>query len=232
MIPYVIRRRYSSIWPPIFTIKMAQIIRILFFVFIVRPLLGFFIGIRVRGRNNLLWGHPFIIIANHASHLDTAALMNLFPLKDLSRIRPVAAADYFNRNRIIALTSRLFFNILPIERKHICRDHNPLADLREVLMKGESLIVFPEGTRSSSGEMGPFHSGVAHLIKEYPQIPVIPVYMSNMGRALPKGEFVILPFICEINIGTSIFPTGSKEEITEMLRQAVIQLKGESTWQH
>lgn len=209
---------------------MYQIIRIIFFTFIVRPLLVFFIGIRVRGNNNLPKQRSFIMIANHASHLDTAALMNLFSLKDLNRIRPVAAADYFNRNKVTSLISRLFFNILPIERKHVCRDHNPLENLREALSRGESLIIFPEGTRSLSGEMGPFHSGVAHVIKEYPQVPLIPVYMSNMGRALPKGEFIILPFICEINIGFPIFPSGSKEEIMDTLRQAVIQLKGESSW--
>ena len=209
---------------------MSEIIRIIFFGFIVRPLLIFFMGIRVRGKNNLPKQHPFIIIANHASHLDTATLMNLFPLKDLNRIRPVAAADYFCRNKVIALISHLLFNILPVERKHVCREHNPLEDLRKSLSKGESLIIFPEGTRSSSSEMGLFHSGVAHVIKEYPQIPVIPVYMSNMGRALPKGEFIILPFICEVNIGTPIFPIGTKEEIMDTLRQAVVQLKGESSW--
>ncbi|MBF0384438.1 MAG: 1-acyl-sn-glycerol-3-phosphate acyltransferase [Candidatus Omnitrophica bacterium] len=175
--------------------------------------------------------HPFIIIANHSSHLDTVAIMNLFPLKFLSRIHPVAAADYFNRNTIVSFVSRLFFNILPIERKHICHNRNPLDAISAILAAGSSIILFPEGTRSLSGEIAPFHSGIAHVAKQFPIVPIIPVYMSNMWRALPKGEFIILPFICEMNIGKPIYPDGSKEEIMEILRNTIVRLKGESSWQ-
>ena len=151
-------------------------------------------------------------------------------MQDLKRIRPVAAADYFNRNAVIAFVSGLLFNILPIERKHICREQNPLDDLRESLKKGESLIVFPEGTRSLTGDVGSFHTGIAHLVKEFPRVPVVPVYLSNMGRALPKGEFILLPFICEVNVGEPVFPQGSKEEIMSILRQEILKLRKEASW--
>lgn len=207
---------------------MAEIIRILFFAFLMRPILSLFIGLRVYGRRNIPRKHSFIIVANHASHLDAVALLSLFHMRDLALIRPVAAADYFNRNRLVGFVSSVFFNILPIERKHICRGSNPLDDLRTTLSKGQSLIIFPEGTRSMTGEIGTFHAGVAHLAKEFPQIPVIPVYMSNMWRALPKGEFILLPFICELHIGPAIFPKGSKEEMIQAVRGAVLELKGAS----
>jgi len=209
---------------------MSSLLQIIFFALLVRPLLAFFIGVRVRGLKELPRQHPFIIVANHTSHLDAVALLNLFPLKDLARIRPVAAADYFHRNAMVAWFSHCFFNILPIERQHISREHNPLPVLREALMRGESLIIFPEGTRSVSGDLGAFHSGIAHMIQEFPQIPVIPVFMSNMGRALPKGEFILLPFICEVNIGTPVFVQGSKEDILNALRDAFLKLRGESSW--
>ena len=209
---------------------MTDILRIIFFGIIVRPILSFLIGLRVIGLENFPQRHPFIIIANHASHLDAMVVLNLFPLKDLKLIRPVAAADYFNRNKMISFLSKLFFNILPIERKHITRDRNPLDHLREALTRGESLIVFPEGTRTTCGEIGPFHTGIAHIIKEFPKIPVIPVYMSNMGRALPKGELILVPFIGEAKVGAPLYPSGSKEEIMLILREEVIHLKGDSRW--
>lgn len=205
-------------------------IRIIFFTLIVHPLLAFFIGLRVRGREYLPHKGPLILVANHSSHLDTVVLLSLFPLKILEQVRPVAAADYFNRNQCVSLISRLLFNILPIERKHITRGLNPLDDLRAAISMGEVLIVFPEGTRGCSGEIGPFQTGIAHIIKEYPQIPVLPVYLSNMGRALPKGELILVPFICEVSIGKPLFLSGTKEEIMHALREAVLGMKGDSKW--
>jgi 1-acyl-sn-glycerol-3-phosphate acyltransferase len=205
-------------------------LRTLFFTIIVKPLLVFFIGMRVRGRDRLPKAHPFIMVANHASHLDTIALLSLFPPRDLCRVRPVAAADYFERNRVVSRVCHVLFNILSIERKSVSRDANPLDALRRAIQEGTSLIIFPEGTRSSSGEIRDFHSGVAHIIRDFPGVPVIPVYLSNMGRALPKGEVILLPFICEVNVGEPMFPAGSKEEIMTALRTAVGRLQGESMW--
>lgn len=89
----------------------------LFFLLLVRPFLTLFIGLRVRGREHLPESGPFVLVANHASHLDTLSLLALFPLSRLRDVRPVAAADYFERTRLTALVSRTFFNILPIRRR-------------------------------------------------------------------------------------------------------------------
>lgn len=205
-------------------------IRILFFALIVRPLFAFFFGIRIRGKQNLPRQHPFILVSNHASHLDAIALLNLFPLRDLGRMRPVAAADYFNREGWMGRTCGILFNILPIERKQVSCSRNPLDDLRAALQRGESLIIFPEGTRSVTGAMGVFHKGVSHLMREFPGIPVVPVYLANLGRALPKGEVLLIPFLCEINIGSAICFHGTKEQIINEIHQAVLKLQEESTW--
>jgi 1-acyl-sn-glycerol-3-phosphate acyltransferase len=93
------------------------------------------------------------------------------------------------------------------------------------LCAGESLIVFPEGTRGTSEEMGPFRSGVARLLERTPNVPVVPAYLVNMGRSLPKGEFIPVPFFCEVRLGVPRLMQGGKEEMIEALKAAVLALK-------
>ncbi len=194
----------------------------------MKPFLALFIGLRVRGRSNLPESDPFLLVANHSSHLDTLSLLGLFPLNRLRRVRPVAAADYFERNQFVSWLSRTFFNILPIARKGITRETNPLTQMAEALERGHSLIIFPEGTRGSGNEMGEFHSGVSHLIEKKPGIPVVPAYLLNMGRSLPKGEWIPAPFFCEIRLGAPLKPEGKRSEITEALKNSLNELKDAS----
>ena len=186
-----------------------------------------FIGLRVRGRENLPQG-TFLLIANHSSHLDTVSLLSLFPLSRLPRIRPVAAADYFERNRFVSVLSRTLVNILPIARKNITSENNPLRRMQEAIDAGQSLIIFPEGTRGSGEDMGQFKSGVAHLLEKAPNLEVVPVYLVNMGRSLPKGEFIPVPFFCEVRIGKPRTFTGRRAEMTSQLEAAVRELKEQS----
>jgi 1-acyl-sn-glycerol-3-phosphate acyltransferase len=209
----------------IFTRKLRDLAQILFFALILRPFMLLFIGLRVYGRDNLPGRDPFVLIANHSSHLDTASLLYLFPLRRLSRIQPCAAADTFERTRLISFLSRTFFNALPIERRKITPDTHPVRRMREVLERGHSLILFPEGTRGSGETMAPFRSGIAHLIEAVPGIPVVPAYLVNMGRSLPKGEFIPVPFICEIHVGRPQVLAGTREEILMTLERAVLELR-------
>lgn len=196
-----------------------------FFALGVRPFLVLFIGLRVKGREHLPPDDPFILVANHASHLDTASLLALFPLRRLRSIRPVAAADYFERGRLRSRLGRALFNILPIAREGITPENNPLVRMSEAIATGQSLILFPEGTRGRGEEVGRFKRGVAHLVERFPGVPVIPAYLANMGRALPKGDWVPVPFLCEIRIGSPLFPRGSRDEILEQLERAVGALR-------
>ncbi len=209
---------------------MKNVIRILFFQCLIRPLITLFIGVRVMGRENIPTTGQFIMAANHSSHLDTLVLMNLFSPKELNRIRPVAAADYFMRNPVIYHLSCLFFNILAIERIKVSRTNNPLDVLRSALERGENLILFPEGARCQSQDLGQFHSGIAHLTEELPDIVVIPVYLANMNRALPKGEVFLVPFICEVHIGQPLLLVGNREERLAVLRNEILKLKGNAKW--
>ena len=201
--------------------RLAQM---LFFAFAIKPFMALFIGLRVRGREHLTGSEPIILVANHSSHLDTMSLLSLFPLSKLRGIRPVAAADYFERNAFVSILTKTLFNILPIARKNITSENNPLRRMREAIAAGDSLIIFPEGTRGSGRELGEFRSGVAHLIEKVPGVPVVPAYLVNMGRSLPKGEFIPVPFFCEIRIGAPRVMTGTRQEITRALEAAVLEL--------
>jgi 1-acyl-sn-glycerol-3-phosphate acyltransferase len=202
-----------------------DLLQMLFFALLIKPFMALFIGLRVRGKENLPKTDPFVLIANHTSHLDTISLLSLFAVTRLRRIHPVAAADYFERNKLIAFFTKTCFNILPIARKDISPGNHPLDRMEAQLRAGKSLIVFPEGTRGSSEEMGPFRSGVARLLERAPNVPVVPAYLLNMGRSLPKGEFIPVPFFCEVRLGVPRIMHGSKEEMIEALKAAVLELK-------
>lgn len=205
-------------------LTLRNVVQMTAFALAIKPFMALFIGLRVRGREHLLMPGPFILVANHSSHLDTISLLSLFRLNRLRRIRPVAAADYFERNAFVSVFTKTLFNILPIARKNITPENNPLRRMREAIEAGDSLIIFPEGTRGSGEQIGEFRSGVAHLIEKMPGVPVVPAYLVNMGRSLPKGEFIPVPFFCEIRIGAPRVLEGSRQEITRTLEAAVREL--------
>lgn len=208
-------------------LTVSNATQMIFFALVIKPFMALFIGLRVRGREHLSGAAPFLLIANHSSHLDTLSLLSLFPLTHLRKIRPVAAADYFERNWFVSGLTRTLFNILPIARKNITAENNPLRRMREAIEDGDSLLIFPEGTRGSGYEIGEFRSGVAHLIEKMPELSVVPAYLANMGRSLPKGEFIPVPFFCEIRLGAPRVLSGSRQEITRALEAAVRELAEE-----
>lgn len=211
--------------------RTANWAQMFFFALLVRPLLLFALGLRVRGgeqlRANIRQRQPFILIANHSSHLDTLVLLSLFPLAQLRRLRPVAAADYFERNWLIAWLSRTFFNILPIPRAHLTPNNHPVARMKAALDAGDSLILFPEGTRGCHAQMQHFRAGIAHLAQAAPDVPILPAYLVNLGRALPKGEFIPAPLFAEARFGTPICPPGTRAEIVAQLEAAVRALQNQ-----
>lgn len=205
--------------------RSAALLQILFFLLVVRPFLLFFLGMRVRGRELLPSAEPFVLIANHSSHLDTVALLSLFPLRRLERIQPVAAADYFERNRWISWASRALFNILPIARREISRENDPIDKMLAALRANRSLILFPEGTRGGANEVGHFKTGIARLTAQMPEVAIVPAFLENLGRSLPKGQLVPLPLFCELRIGRPLHPRGTRVEIVSELERAVADLR-------
>jgi 1-acyl-sn-glycerol-3-phosphate acyltransferase len=199
----------------------------LFFALIVRPTVLLIFGVHVRGRENLSHDKPSIIVANHNSHLDTLVLMSLFPLHKIHRIRPVAAADYFMKNRLIAWFSTQFIGIIPLSRK-VERSHtHPLESVRKALEAGDSIILFPEGSRGEAEQMSKFKSGVAHLAKMTPTVPVIPIYLGGAGKVLPKGEALLVPFIIDVHILEPMMIADEDTQIFTQRLEEVIKKAGE-----
>lgn len=209
--------------------SLADAVQRAFFFLLGRPFLAFFIGLRIKGRQNLPKDFPFLLVANHTSHLDTLSLLALFPLRDLWRVRPVAAADYFESTKLVSTVTRTLFNTLPIPRKGFTAENHPLKTMGAAIDRGEGLILFPEGTRGMQQKgLAPFKKGAAHLVLERPGLRVVPVFLDNMGRSLPKGAWIPVPFFCTISIGQPRVLTGTPEEITARLEGEVKALSAES----
>jgi 1-acyl-sn-glycerol-3-phosphate acyltransferase len=173
---------------------------------------------------------PKVLYANHTSHLDFTLVWSVLPQRERLRCRPVAGQDYWKRNRITRLVGCTLFNSLLIDRKHVTRANNPIEKMREVLESGLSLIVFPEGTRGMDPLPGSFRSGLYHLSLVCPEVPMIPVYLENLNRMLPKGTFFPIPLISRITIGEPLtFKAvhGEKQAFLEAARQEIIKLRNE-----
>lgn len=199
----------------------------LFFVLIVRPLVLIVIGLNIRHRERIPLKGPAIVVSNHNSHLDTLVLMTLLPRPMLRQLRPVAAKDYFLRNRVLAWFALNIMRIIPLERQLIDRNQDPLAACSEALRNGDILILFPEGSRGDPEQMGTLKSGIAHLAKRNPEVPIIPIFLHGLGKALPKGEAILVPFFCDVFIGEPIRWSADRISFMTSLEQEIKTLSAE-----
>jgi len=167
-----------------------------------------------------------IYFANHTSHVDTLALWSALPSDLRRQTRPVAAADYWGKTalrRHIALDG---LNAVLIDRTRATPDADPLAPLKSALAAGDSLIIFPEGTRTAQPLPSEFKSGLFRLAEAFPGVALIPVYLDNLHRSMPKGSFVPVPLICTVRFGAPLarIDGESKEDFLVRARQAVVDL--------
>jgi len=200
---------------------MTAILRWLYFSLLIRPMVGIVLGMNVRGREHLPKSGPAIIAANHNSHLDAMVLMALLPHRLLHRVRPVAAEDYFMKGRLLRWFSTRIVGILPIARKRAGADDDPLAGCYAALEAGQILILFPEGTRGEPEQLAPFRGGVAKLAGKYPEVPVIPVFMHGLGKALPRGEGLLVPFMLDIYVGAPLSGRDRHDDFLAALRERI-----------
>jgi 1-acyl-sn-glycerol-3-phosphate acyltransferase len=202
----------------------------LFFLLIVRPLVLVILGLNVRHREQIPTNGPAIVVSNHNSHLDTLVLMTLLPWSLLPKLRPVAAKDYFLRNPLLAWFALSIMHIIPLEREVVDRHQDPLAGCSNALNNGEILILFPEGSRGNPEQMGTFKTGIAHLAKRHSDVPITPVFLHGLGKALPKGEALFVPFFCDVFVGEPLRWTGDRQSFMTNLETAVNVLAGEGSF--
>lgn len=200
----------------------------------IRFALRLLLGIQVNHGDRLPTSGPFIVTANHNSHLDALVIISLFPSHLWPHLRPIAAADYFLGNGpLLAWFARRILQIIPVQRRHPGGKRQFLEDCSEALHRGQILILFPEGTRGEPEQFSTFHSGVACLAKRHPQVPIVPIFLHGLGRALPKGALLLVPFICQVRVGQMLHWTGHKQGLMAQLRQQLQVLAKEDylpTW--
>lgn len=203
-------------------------LRILFYLFIVKPLVLLILGINARGREHLPLSGPAIVVANHNSHLDTMALMSLFPLSVINKVRPVAAADYFMCNRFIKWFALNIAGIIPIERNVKDASGNLFTPVLAALDSGSIVIIFPEGTRGEPETLSKLKNGIARLLSERPDVPVIPIFFHGLGKCLPKGEILLVPFFVDAFIAEPLRWEGSRALFMDKLTKTMNALQSQA----
>jgi 1-acyl-sn-glycerol-3-phosphate acyltransferase len=167
-----------------------------------------------------------IYFANHQSHLDWVLIWAALPTDLRAVTRPIAAKDYWTSGRFKHWLTREVFNAVYVNRTRT-DDQDPLEPLAEALKRGDSLVIFPEGTRSNKGLPMPFKSGLYHLAEQFPQVQLIPAWIDNVQRVMPKGEVVPVPILCTVTFGApmQLQPGEDKRVFLERARNAVVGLR-------
>jgi 1-acyl-sn-glycerol-3-phosphate acyltransferase len=185
-------------------------------------------GVRGEWRGCAPDTRPRVYFANHRSHGDFVLLWTVLPAPLRRVTRPVAGADYWLQGRLRKFIGERVFRAVLIDRNPASRDADPIAVMAAALDQKHSLILFPEGTRNTSEEpLLPFKSGIYLLARARPAVELVPVWIENLNRVMPKGEFVPIPLLCTVTLGAPIV-LGSDEDKTAFLnrsRDALLALR-------
>lgn len=206
---------------------------VLLHVIVLRPFMRLISGINITGKENLDNLEQYIIVANHNSHLDILLLYCLLRIGHISRTHPVADYLYFSRKRLVFRIVTFFFKPIWLTRGKPDLEDDPLGEIKRAIDAGQNVIVFPEGTRGSPGEMLHFKSGIGRLMTQYPDIPIVPIFLTGPERALPRASSLLLPIWNNAIIGPPQRCVGSHRDITRRLESVLIKLsRSESARRH
>ena len=167
-----------------------------------------------------------IYFANHQSHADLVLIWAALPTELRSITRPIAAKDYWTASNFKRWITTAVFNAVYVERERK-GDEDPLQPLIDALDSGDSLIIFPEGTRGHADEPQPFKSGLYNLAKRFPDVVLVPAWIHNVQRVIPKGEVIPVPVLCSVTFGEPV-KLGADEDRGVFLtraRDAVVALR-------
>ncbi len=194
---------------------------------VLDPIMDYYAARRATGRERLEGVRgPVILVANHASHLDTPVILSALPRRLRKRTVVAAAADYFYRNRAVASLVSLVFNTVPIERRRGGGMSKNGSHLDTLLDQGWNLLLYPEGTRSRDGMPGPLRRGAAVLAASH-NLTIVPIRVTGTAEAMPPGRFwptrrhdrpVPRRHRIEVSFGEPIKATGDADEVMEYVR--------------
>ena len=167
-----------------------------------------------------------IYFANHQSHFDWVLIWAALPQDLRSITRPIAARDYWTGSKLKHWITREIFNAVYVSRERSA-DEDPLEPLMEALRNGDSLVIFPEGTRGNKADPAAFKAGLFHLAEAFPDVQLIPAWIDNVQRVMPKGEVVPVPILCSVTFGAplALQPGEDKRVFLERARNAVVALR-------
>jgi 1-acyl-sn-glycerol-3-phosphate acyltransferase len=188
-------------------------------------------GVRALWHRGAIGDAPTVYFANHTSHGDFVLLWTALPPRLRQHTRPVAAADYWNRSALRRFIGAQVFRAVLIDRVRRTPGEagtDPVQQMADCVRAGESLIVFPEGTRNGGDEaLLPLKSGLFHLAQACPELRLVPVWIENLKRVLPKGCTLPVPLACSVEFGPPLTPAPgeSKAEFLARARAAMLALR-------
>ncbi len=167
-----------------------------------------------------------IYFANHQSHFDWVLIWAALPRDLRTLTRPIAARDYWTSSRLKHWITHEIFNAVYVSRERSA-DEDPLEPLMEALRHGDSLVIFPEGTRGNKPEPAVFKAGLYHLAEAFPEVQLIPAWIDNVQRVLPKGEVVPVPILCSVTFGAPLTLQAGEDKraFLDRARNAVVALR-------
>lgn len=168
-----------------------------------------------------------IYFANHVSHGDFILVWTVLPPRLRRRTRPVAGSDYWLKGRLRSFIGRDVFKAVLIDRDRTTRNRDPIEIMTEALDGGSSLILFPEGTRNTTDDpLLPFKAGLYNIAKARPEIDLVPAWIENLNRVMPKGEIIPIPVICTVTFGDTmhLVPEETKEAFLARAEKALLSL--------
>lgn len=167
-----------------------------------------------------------IYFANHQSHADLVLMWAALPEELRSITRPIAARDYWTSSNFKRWITTAVFNAVYVERERK-GDEDPLQPLIDALNSGDSLILFPEGTRGHEEDPQPFKSGLYNLAHRFPRVVLVPAWIHNVQRVIPKGEVIPVPVLCSVTFGEpmALGPDEARADFLRRAREAVMALR-------
>ncbi|MEM6304535.1 MAG: lysophospholipid acyltransferase family protein [Pseudomonadota bacterium] len=161
-----------------------------------------------------------VYFANHVSNGDMPMIWTVLPGHMRRKTRPVAAADYWLQNRLRAFVGPEVFNCVLVDRRPEARSEDPMAAILAALDEGSSLIIFPEGARNMTDDpLLPFRAGLYNMGRARPDVDLVPTWVANLNKIMPKGEVIPLPLICTVTFGAPIH-VGADESKDAFLARA------------